>query len=289
MKVFAPVNVGQVALKNRLVMSPMSTNMAKDGFITDEMIAFYVERAKGGAGLIFAEDAVVETPRGNHSLKFVAIDDDRYIPMLKRLTSAVHNCGAKIAVQLTHGGRRAGRVSKQTGCMEVTHGIIPVAPSPIAHPVTGQVVPKELSVEEIGELVRKFGAAAQRVVEAGFDVIGLHCAHMYLLGEFLSPWANQRIDEYGKTVEGRMRVVEEIIKEIYGRVDEKVPIICRMNGMDPEGEIRWQRFNTLLVVGRSRSCCHTCLGWIWRSNQRSKIHSVRHADADARQLYCPFS
>jgi len=235
MKLFEPCKIGKVVLKNRLVMAPMSTNFAKDGYITDAMIAYYEERAKGGVGLIVVEDGIVDVPQGNHVKNIVAVDDDRYIPGLQKLSEAVHLHGAKISIQLSHSGRRGGRVSKQTGCMEVTRGMLPVAPSAIAHPVTGQVVPKELSVGEIEEITEKFERAARRAVEGGFDVIGLHCAHMYLCGEFLSPWANQRKDQYGGDLAGRMRFVTEVVDKINGTVGDKVPIMCRMNGREPDG------------------------------------------------------
>ncbi len=235
MKLFEPCNIGAVTLKNRLVMAPMSTNFAEDGLVTDAMIAYYEERAKGGVGLIVVEDGIVDVPRGNHVRNIVAVDDDRYMPNLKKLTSAAHAHGAKISIQLSHGGRRGGRISKETGCMEVTRGMLPVAPSAIAHPVTGQVVPKELSIEEIEEITEKFGESARRVVEAGFDIISIHCAHMYLCGEFISPWANRRKDSYGGSLDGRMRFVLEIIDKIHKNVGKEVPIICRMNGEEPVG------------------------------------------------------
>lgn len=234
MKLFEPCRMGNVKIRNRIVMAPMSLNLCKDGFITDRMIRFFEERARGGAGLIVIGDGIVETPRGNNVYESVSIDDDRYIPALAKLTRAVHAHGAKIALQLSHGGRRAGRVSK-AGYLDVTRGILPVAPSSIPHPVPGFVVPRELSREEIAGIVRKFGDAARRTVEAGFDVVGLHCAHMYLCGEFLSPWANRRDDEYGGDAERRMRFVVEVIGAIRKATGTGVPLLVRMNGEEPEG------------------------------------------------------
>jgi 2,4-dienoyl-CoA reductase (NADPH2) len=235
MKVFEPCYIGNVAIKNRLVMSPMTTNFSQDGFVTDEMMAYFEERAKGGVGLITVEPGVVEYPRGNHLHTNLALDDDKYIPGLKKLTSVVHSHGAKISIQISHGGARAGKISKTTGRMEITRGVLPVGPSVLAHPVPGQVVPKELSVEEIGDLVEKFRKASIRILESGFDAMELHCAHMYLLGEFISPWANKRKDQYGGSLEGRLRFILEIIKGIKESVGEQVPIVCRFNGMEPEG------------------------------------------------------
>ncbi|MGA8752481.1 FAD-dependent oxidoreductase, partial [Candidatus Deferrimicrobium sp.] len=134
----------------------------------------------------------------------------------------------------SHGGRRAGRVSK-AGYLDVTRGAIPIAPSSIPHPVPGFVVPRELSREGIAEMVVMFGNAARRAVEAGFDVVGLHCAHMYLCGEFLSPWANRRTDEYGGNAEKRMRFVAEVVGAMRKTIGPGVPLLVRMNGEEPEG------------------------------------------------------
>lgn len=234
MKLFEPCQIGQMELKNRLVMAPMSNNMVENGLVTDRMIRFYEARAQGGVGLITVEDGIVDTPVGNNVRNPVAIDDDRYIPALRKLNDAVHAGGAKTVMQLSHAGRRAGRVAA-TGCLEVTRGLIPVAPSSIAHPAPGFVVPRELTVEEIQEIVGKFAAAARRAVEAGFDAIGLHCAHMYLCGQFLSPWANKRTDAYGGDLEGRLRFVLEVIQAIRQEAGSGFPIIVRMNGEEPQG------------------------------------------------------
>ncbi len=190
-KLFEPIKIGQVEVKNRLVLTPMSLNLEHDGSTTEAMIRFFEERAKGGVGLIIVGDGTIDYPIGNNVKESIAIDDDKYIPMLKEMTRRVKRYGARMCLQLSHGGRRAGRVSK-SGYLEVTRGIVPVAPSALAHPVPGYVVPRALSIEEIEDIVEKFGKAARRTVEAGFDFVGLHYAHMYLLGEFLSPWANKR-------------------------------------------------------------------------------------------------
>lgn len=234
MKLFEPCRIGKMELKNRLVLAPMSNNMTDNGFVTEKAIKFYEARAKGGVGLITCEDGIVEYPLGNNVKYPVAIDDDKYIPMLKKLNEAVHAYGAKTIMQLSHGGRRAGRVGK-SGYLEVTRGKIPVAPSSIPHPAPGFVVPYELTKEQIEQVVDKFGQGARRAIEAGFDAVGLHCAHMYLCGEFLSPWANKRTDEYGGNLEGRLKFVLEIIARIRKEIGDDYPIIVRMNGEEPEG------------------------------------------------------
>lgn len=234
MKLFESFRIGSLELKNRIVMAPMSCNLCKDGFVTERMVRFFEERAKGGVGLITIGDGIIDTPLGNNVKESTAIDDDKYIPDLKKLTHAVKSHGAKICLQLSHAGRRAGRVSKE-GYLDVTKGRIPVAPSSIPHPVAGQVVPRELTHEEIKEIVEKFGQASRRAIEAGFDAIGLHCAHMYLCGQFLSPWANQRNDEYGGDLERRLWFVLEVIDRIKRETGTNYPLIVRMNGQEPEG------------------------------------------------------
>jgi len=234
MRLFEPCQIGSMEMKNRIVMAPMSCNLGKDGFVTERMVRFFEERAKGEVGLITIGDGIVDTPLGNNVKESTAIDDDKYIPTLKNLTKAVKVHGAKICLQLSHAGRRAGRVSRE-GYLDVTKGLIPVGPSSIPHPVVGQVVPKELTQGEIKKIIEKFGEASRRTIEAGFDAIGLHCAHMYLCGQFLSPWANKRMDEYGRDLDGRLRFVLEVIERIKSETGEKFPLIVRMNGEEPEG------------------------------------------------------
>lgn len=234
MKLFEPIKIGKMALKNRLVLAPMSNNMTDNGFVTQEAINFYEARAKGGVGLITCEDGIIEYPLGNNVKNPVAIDDDKYIPMLTRLNKTIHAYDAKTIMQLSHGGRRAGRVAK-SGCLEVTRGKIPVGPTSLAHPAPGYVVPEELTKDRIEQIIEKFGNAARRAVEAGFDAIGVHCAHMYLCGEFLSPWANHRTDEYGGSFDGRLRFVLEIMARIRKEIGSDYPIIMRINGQEPRG------------------------------------------------------
>ncbi|OIN96861.1 MAG: hypothetical protein AUJ48_00840 [Deltaproteobacteria bacterium CG1_02_45_11] len=235
MKLFEPIKIGNKEIKNRIVMSPMTNHFADNGFVTERMIEFYKTRARGGAGVITVEDGIIDYPIGNNCENPVSIDNDKYIPMLKKLSTAIKDQGAVPVLQLSHAGRRAGRLSRATGCLEVTRNRLPVAPSVLAHPSPGHVVPVPLRVEEIQSIIEKFGQAAKRAAAAGFEMIGIHCAHMYLCGQFLSPWANQRKDMYGGSLENRLRFVLEIIQRIQDKVGDDFPLICRMNGEEPEG------------------------------------------------------
>jgi len=234
MLLFEPYVIGNLELINRIIMAPISTNLEEGGFVGERMIRFFEERAKGAVGLITIGDGIVDSPLGNNVKESLPIDDDKYIPYLRKLTEKLKRHGSKTALQISHAGRRGGRVSGK-GYLDVTRGLIPVAPSAIAHPVTGQVVPRELTREEIREIVKKFGEASRRAIEAGFDAIGLHCAHMYLCGQFLSPWANQRLDEYGRDFEGRLKFVLEVVAQIKSVTGQDYPLIVRMNGEEPEG------------------------------------------------------
>ena len=234
MNLFTPIKIGGVELKNRIVMPSMTNHYAKDGFVKENAIEYYGARARGGAAMICVEDGIVEFPRGNNVTEPVSVDDDKYIPMLAKLAAAIRKGGAVAAIQLSHAGRRAGRPVNKRGEMETTRGLMPVAPSMIGHPTPGFLVPKELEVEEIGELIEKFGQGARRCAEAGFEVIGLHCAHMYLCGEFLSPWANVRTDLYGGSLENRARFVMEILARMKKEIGD-IPLTMRMNGAEPRG------------------------------------------------------
>ncbi len=231
---FEPISIGSLRLANRLVMAPMTTNFAQRGAVSRRMLDYYRERAAGGVGMVTVEDAIVEYPRGNNSINPLAIDHDRYLPGLERLARTIERQGSVPCLQISHAGRRAGRLSPRTGCLSMTRGLLPVAPSALPHPVPGHVVPKPLNADEMPRMVDRFVAAARRAVRAGFRALSLHCAHMYLCGQFISPWANQRQDGYGGDLERRLRFVLDIIQGIRQELGD-VPLICRVNGQEPKG------------------------------------------------------
>ncbi|HSN10488.1 MAG TPA: NAD(P)/FAD-dependent oxidoreductase [Propionibacteriaceae bacterium] len=224
---FSPVRIGTLELPHRGIMPPMVTNLCgRDGSVTDELIAYHVARARGGVALILAEAAYVH--RGGKGFPHqLGIHDDALIPGLRRLTTAVHEAGAKIGVQLYHGGRQAS--------VEQAGGTL-VAPSPIACQVV-KVMPHELTVEEIGELVVAFVRAGERAQEAGFDAVEVHGAHGYLINEFLSPHTNHRDDEYGRDKAGRARFPLEVVDGLRAALGPEFPIIYRISADEylPDG------------------------------------------------------
>ena len=220
-KLWEPFHIGRMELKNRVVMPPMVTRYAsEDGFVTERTKDYYEARALGGVGLIIVEATYVHR-QGWAFQNQIGISDDKFIPKLKELTDVVHKHGAKIAVQLHHGGREA----KST-----VNGLQPIAPSPL--PGAAGETPREMTVEEIAETVAYFADAAVRAEEAGFDGVELHAAHGYLIDQFLSPVSNKRKDEYGGDVRHRARFLLEIIADVKEAVGDDYPVWCRMDGKE---------------------------------------------------------
>jgi len=205
-KLFEPGFIGKMKLKNRIIMPPISTNLAgEDGTVTDELVFHYAERARGGVGLITVENVCVDYPLARHRAAQPRIDDDAFIPGLRRLADAVHEAGALIAAELTHPGMNAE--------LCFTAGQIPVAPSAVPRPKDG-LLPRALSREEVMEVVGKYVEAARRAKTAGFDAVELQACHGLLINQFLSPLTNKRQDEYGGSRENRLRFLLEILDGI---------------------------------------------------------------------------
>lgn len=217
---FSPVRLGRMQVRNRLVMPPMSVNFGVDenGFVTDQHAVYLTLRAKAGTGMIVMGGGAVH-PDGLDLPRMPRVWDDRYIPGLSRLTAAVKRYGARIGLQLLHGGRQAFHDRR-------------VAPSPLPSLAVVKGVPRELAREEIQELVAGHAEAARRAREAGFDFVEIHAAHGYLISEFLAPNANRRSDEYGGSFENRTRFLLEILRAIKGRCGRDYPVGVRYNGED---------------------------------------------------------
>ncbi|MDI6734838.1 MAG: NADH:flavin oxidoreductase [bacterium] len=218
MLLLQPIKIGKMELKNRIVMAPMSTNYAaEDGSVTEKLKHYLVKRAKGGVGLIIVESSYIDLV-GKASTCNLGIHSDTLISGLSNLVDAVHNYDVKIAVQLWHAGRR----TKAAIC-----GSQSVTPSSISN-INGNVS-RELTIEEIENIVRLFGGAAKRAKNAGFDAIELHMAHGYLINQFLSPYFNRRTDKYGGNFQKRIRFAIEVVERIRIEVGDEFPILCRLS------------------------------------------------------------
>ncbi|HHX87330.1 MAG TPA: FAD-dependent oxidoreductase [Firmicutes bacterium] len=216
---FSPVRTGNLEISNRFVVPPMGTNHANgDGTVSERNIEYWKARAKGGWGLIIVEVTAID-PLGKAIPYQLGLWDDKFIEGFRRATEAVHKYGSKIAVQLHHAGRQT---------FSSVIGDQPVAPSPVSCPVCREV-PRELTGEEIYGLIDKFGDAAVRAREAGFDMVEIHGAHGYLIAQFMSPNANKRVDEFGGSFYNRMRFPLEIIRNVRGKVGGGFPLSFRFS------------------------------------------------------------
>jgi len=218
-KVFKPIVINSMELKNRLVVPAMGSNLANpDGTVSDRLMHYLVARAKGGFALITTE-AVSVSPHAQ-ALRFdLGIWDDKFIPGFKDLAKAIHAYGAKLAIQLYHPGRQTSRLLSSSV----------VAPSPIPCPICIDP-PKELSVEEILEIEGQFVEGVRRAQEAEIDAVELHGAHGYLIAQFMSRYSNSRTDAYGGDIEGLLRFPVEIIRKIREKIGPKYPLIFRVSG-----------------------------------------------------------
>ncbi|MFQ3573679.1 MAG: NADH:flavin oxidoreductase [Thermodesulfovibrionales bacterium] len=225
---FEPFNIKNIYLKNRIVRSATYEKMATlDGFVTDQLLNMYKDLALGGSGLIITGNVLVHIS-GYSAPKQMCIHNDYYIDGLKKLVKTVHDHDGKIVIQLVHGGRQ---------CLPfLLGGKEAIAPSAVYDPSI-KVMPREMTNDEVWEMVYAFASAARRALEAGFDGIQLHGAHGYLISSFLSPHTNKRNDYWGGDEERRFHFVEEVYNAIKKEAGEDIPIMIKMNGDDflPQG------------------------------------------------------
>ncbi len=244
-KLLSPGTIGTLELKNRLFQSAMGTNLADaDGTISEEITAFYAARAAGGAALLTMGAVGVSYPNGQVQAGQVGISDDRFLPGLKRITDAVHRNGGLISAQLHHGGLSAacdmasGRTIGLPSMPLAMGGASmkdAMLPEELAQShFSGGVMPsfKEMTLEDIAQLVEDFAAGAARAVAAGFDAIEIHAAHSYILNSFLSPAENRRTDHYGGSLENRARLMREVLEAIRQRIGRGFPMLCKINASE---------------------------------------------------------
>jgi 2,4-dienoyl-CoA reductase (NADPH2) len=224
-KLFSPIRIGSMELRNRIVMSPMTTDYASDeGLPTPRLLDYLEARARGGVGLITLEACTIDRRHREviHSMHF---DDDSVIEPHRDLTSRLHALGARVQPQLVHPG--------PDSMSPFLDGTPSVGPSVIPSYLTGHPS-RELAAEEIAEIAARFGEAARRVREAGYDGLELHAAHGYMLiGSFLSPLRNRRSDQYGaRKLEDRLRFPLEVLRAIRASAGEGFPVTLRISGYE---------------------------------------------------------
>lgn len=220
--IFDPITVCNLDLSNRFVRSATHEFMAEeDGRPTPRLGDLYEELAKNEVGLIITGFSYV-LPGGQSITNQQGIYDDRFIEPYMKITEIVHRYRSKIILQIVHGGRQAA-VSEEYP--------VPIAPSKIKDEVSA-VVPREMTEHDILEVIEAFTKAAIRAKKAGFDGVQLHCAHGFLLSNFISPYTNIRTDRWGSSVENRARVVTEIVRQIKEQSGADFPILVKLNATD---------------------------------------------------------
>ncbi len=216
---FAPINIGSMALKNRIVSGPATMCYAEDdGRVNERLIEFYRKKAAGGVGLVILEGAFI-SPESRGYAGQIGIDSDAAVPGLAKLVAAMKEGGAKTSIQIQHCGRRAK--SKLTGLQ-------PLGPSAIPY-AAGADVPREMTEEDIRTAVAQFADAAERAKRAGFDSVDIHSAHGYLPAAFMSPLANKRSDAWGGSLENRCRFAVEVVRAMKARVGDDFPITIKIS------------------------------------------------------------
>lgn len=232
-RLFSPFTIKSITLKNRIVVSPMCMYSCVDGFATNFHLVHLGTRAVGGAGLIIQEATAV-LPEGRISYADMGIWKDEHIDKLQEINQFIHEQGSVAGIQLAHAGRKASAETAWNGGRQIQEGEnswLPVAPSAIPFHEK-DVIPKELSIEEIKLIVQAFKDAAIRSFQAGFKVLEIHAAHGYLIHEFYSPLSNFRTDEYGGTFENRIRFLLEIIEAVNTVWPNELPLLVRISATD---------------------------------------------------------
>ncbi|ERM93080.1 NADH:flavin oxidoreductase [Caldanaerobacter subterraneus subsp. yonseiensis KB-1] len=236
MELTKPIKLGGIELKNRLVMAPVKTGYATvEGQVTEELIGYYLNRAKGGVGLIVLESAYVD-PSGKEIPRQLGIYDDSLVDGLKRLVTPLQEAGSKVAVYINHAGRVANPMATKMPL---------IAPSAVMCPSIG-VEPKAIEKEEIKKWQKAYVDAAIRAYKAGADFLEIQFGHGYLIHQFLSPHANKRQDEYGGSFENRIRFGIEILEEIRSELPG-FPVIVRISA-EEFVEDGWKLEDTIKLV-----------------------------------------
>ncbi|MBN1802467.1 MAG: FAD-dependent oxidoreductase [Candidatus Lokiarchaeota archaeon] len=255
---FKPIKIGNVEITNRIMMAPMGTRLARDGKVSDKMLDYYAERAIGGVGLLIVEMAIPDFPRGcTIGGLMLGADNDKFLPGLKRLADTIKREGPVAMIELSHGGRY---------CHSKYTNLQPIAPSVItSKQALLSEMPRELTTEEVEDLIETFGDSARRCAQAGFQGVELMGTTGYLINQFASPLTNQRTDRFGgKTPAGRATFIVEIIKNIRKKLGNNYPILYKISCEEyvPGGTTIE---DALIIAKRAEqagaSLIHAWLGW----------------------------
>ncbi len=240
----SPARIGRVSVRNRILLSAMGSNLCDpDGAINERTLNYYEARARGGTGMLIMETSSVAWPNGSTCPNMIGLSEDRFLPGLTELARRAHSHGSKIAAQLNHGGKVAGedtaagrellvpsipekrRSDMGTGLTQEEIASFIKAAGPDGKGPRYRVMQQR----DIDWLIQQFAAAAKRVQTAGFDAVEIHAGHGYLLAGFLSPYSNQRDDDYGGPLENRARLLLQVIAAVKAATDGTMAIIVRID------------------------------------------------------------
>ena len=232
-RLFTPIRLRRVDIRNRIFMAPMCQYSAHDGMPTEWHLIHYGARAAGGVGLVMMEATAV-SPEGRITPYDLGLWTDRQAEALRPIAAFIKEQGATPAVQIAHAGRKAGSDQPWKGGLPIKQkdgGWQPLAPSALAFSAAS-CIPKEMDQADIDNVVSQFAAATQRALAAGFEVVEIHMAHGYLLHEFLSPLTNRRTDAYGGSFENRSRLPLQVAKIVRELWPEDKPVMARISATD---------------------------------------------------------
>jgi len=219
---FDPLEIGGMTIPGRIIKTATTETMSTaDGFVTDELVAFYEPYAEAGTPLIVTGNFYTQRS-GRVYNRMPGADHDDKIAGMRRLADAAHRHGSKICAQLSHAGRQVFQPA-------AVHD--PVSASAVSDKFSG-IKPRAMSIDEIRSFVDGFARAAERCQRAGFDAIQIHAAQGYLLSQFLTPYTNRRRDAYGGSFDNRLRILLDILRAVRERVGAGFPILIKLNGDD---------------------------------------------------------
>lgn len=239
MYLFSPLQIRGLTIPNRIVVSPMSQYISKNGYANDWHFAHLSRFALGGAGLVFTEATAVEE-RGRRTHGDLGLWENGQIEELVRLTSFIKQQGSIAGIQLAHAGRKASERRPWHGETPVDEEDIKlrdeapwqsIGPGNIPY-ADGWHLPRQMTISDIEQLKQNFKDAARRSLEAGFDIIEIYAAHGFLLHQFYSPIANTRLDNYGGSFDNRIRLSIEVVEEIRSVWPENKPLFFRLSATD---------------------------------------------------------
>ncbi len=251
---FSPYTLKDVTLRNRIVMSPMTMYRSTDGLMNDYHVMLYGSRAAGGFGLIFPEQLAIQ-PDGRTTPNCGGIYDDAQVPGLQRVTSIIKDMGSVAAIQLGHTGRKGSETKPWEGGHQLppdhADGWQVRGPSAIPYGGKYSYPVHEMTVDEIRDIHRSYADAARRAYDAGFEWLELHFAHSYLGASFFSPLANKRTDEYGGSLENRLRFHLEALDAVREVWPERLPLTMRL-GCDDLNDDGVQFEDSIWAIGQMK-------------------------------------